>query len=850
MTGEVLGHYRILEKIGSGGMGEVYRATDDRLAREVAVKVLQPGFAEDQDRLRRFELEARAAAALNHPNILAVYDMGVHEGAPYIVSELLVGKTLRSYIKEGPIPLRRVTDFAGQIAQGLVAAHEKGIIHRDLKPENIFVTVDGRVKILDFGIAKLIQFDNNEQSVTTMTTQTRTGSVLGTVAYMSPEQLRGKAVDARSDIFSFGAIFFEMMTGKRAFTGETNVDTMTAVLKEEPKELADDSDSLPPTYAGIVRHCLEKEPADRFQSARDLAFALKEAEHYGNGKTLPSQRKTLRAPKWMLWVGAAALLATLGGVVGTILKPATTPEYKRLTFGRGTVYSARFTPDGRSVLYGASWNGHALQIYATAPNSDLANPLNLNGHLLAVSRNNELALVLGGIHGSRLDFERGTLAQAPMAGGTPRELMKDVTWADWSPSGELAVVNRVNGHDRLEFPIGKLLYETVGTVSNVRFSPDGQRIAYIDHPLRWDDGGSICVTDLNGKHRTLSSGWSSATGLAWSPRGNEIWFTAVQTGASDRPLRAVTLSGVLRKVLSVPGSFTIQDIAQDGRVLVAMEGERLAMEWVSQSRGQQKDQDLSWFDWTVAKDISPDGQWVLFEESSEATDASNAVAMRKVDGSPPVHLGDGTAYNFSPDGKWVLSVNSKPAEVTLLPVGAGRPRVIPLPMLESMQLGANFFPDGKHVLVNANEAGQGVRTYMVELETGIIHPVTPEGVSAVMPSQDGKYLAGVTADYKLALFPVGGGSPREISTLGPGVNTLRWTADGKGIYVYRYGEVPLKVQKLDLATGKLTPVRELVPEDRAGVVTIGPVVSSRDGSEYAYTYYQMLSGLYVVSGLN
>jgi hypothetical protein len=849
MKGEVLGHYRMQEKIGSGGMGEVYRAVDDRLGRQVAIKVLQPGLAGDQDRLRRFELEARSAAALNHPNILAVYDMGVHDGAPYIVSELLQGKTLRMRLLEGPIPLHRAADYARQLAQGLVAAHDKGIIHRDLKPENIFITQDERVKILDFGIAKLVQPETEDRSVTTMTTQTRTGFVLGTVAYMSPEQLRGKTVDVRSDIFSFGAIFLEILTGKRAFSGETNADTMTAVLKDEPRGLVEDSTGLHPAFAGIVRHCLEKEPANRFQSASDLAFALKEAELYSGARGVQFQRAKTRARKWVPWVLGAALVAAAGILIGVAVRPGAEPQYQRLTFSRGTVYSARFTPDGRSVLYGAAWNGHPVEIFSTAPNSVLANPVGFTGHLLALSRSNELAMVLGGVHGSRLEFEHGTLAQAPIAGGAPRELLQDVTWADWTPTGDLAIVRRVDGHDRLEYPIGKVLYETVGTITNPRFSPDDQRIAYLDHPVRYDEAGSVCVVDLHGDHTALAGGWTSVTGLAWRPRGDEIWFTATQRGATERALQAVTLSGKVRRIFSIPGSFTVQDIAADGRVLVVAESERVAMEWLAQNHGNPRDQDLSWFDWSVATDISPDGQSVLFQESAQATGATDVVALRKVDGSPPVQLGDGIASDFSPDGKWVLSTFAKPAKISLLPVGVGEARVVALPSLETVQSGANFLPDGRQVVINGNEAGHRVRTYIVNIGTGAIRPVTPEGLSAVMPSPDGKYLAGVDAEHKLTIIPTDGGPLRVITTLAPDVDTMRWTAEGKGIYVYRYGEVPLHVQRFDFASGKSTPVQELIPEDRVGVVSIGPVVTNRRGSEFAYSYYQVLSVLYIVSGL-
>lgn len=476
MIGQTLGHYRVLEEIGSGGMGEVYRACDDRLGREVALKVLKPSLANDRDRLRRFEQEARAAAALSHPNIVAVYDIGMHNGAPYIVSELLQGQTLRQRLFNGPLALRQATDCGIQIAQGLVAAHEKRIVHRDLKPENLFITRDGRVKILDFGIAKLTLPEIREdRSLATMTTQTKSGSVLGTVAYMSPEQLRVKPVDHRSDIFSFGAVLYEMLTGKRAFSGETHVDTMTAVLKEEPPEMTLARQSIPATFEQIVRHCLEKEPENRFQSARDLAFALSTVSEVSTSKQIPGFIvKKSRFRKSLLWLAAVLLVAAVGVLLGGILKPASSLEYRRLTFERGTIYSARFTSDGRSMVYGASWNGRPLQVYFTPADSASARPLDLtSAHLLAISRSNELALAVHGTHGSHLEFVNGTLARAPLAGGAPREILEDVRWADWDPHGELAVVHDANGRNRLEYPIGKVIYESGGWITNIRFSPPG-----------------------------------------------------------------------------------------------------------------------------------------------------------------------------------------------------------------------------------------------------------------------------------------------------------------------------------------------------------------------------------------
>src|ERR1700723_393011 len=310
-AGTKLGPYEIVNSLGAGGMGEVYRARDSRLKREVALKVLPLAVSRDPDRLRRFEQEALATAALNHPNILAVFDIGTNEGAPYVVSELLEGETLRDRLRGGSIVVRKTLDYALQIAHGLAAAHEKGIIHRDLKPENLFVTKDGRVKILDFGLAKLTQPEPGvHTSLPTVTHGTEAGVVMGTAGYMSPEQVRGTAVDPRSDIFSFGAILYEMISGKRAFHGETAADTMSAILREEPAELSETNRNVSPALERMVQHCLEKNPEQRFHSASDIAFDL---EHL-TGVSGSTSRAAATAvgserPRGKLLVGVAGGLA-------------------------------------------------------------------------------------------------------------------------------------------------------------------------------------------------------------------------------------------------------------------------------------------------------------------------------------------------------------------------------------------------------------------------------------------------------------------------------------------------------------------------------------------------------------
>jgi len=847
MTGQVIGHYRVLEKIGSGAMGEVFRARDERLGRDVALKLIRPASSDNPDHLRRFELEARAAAALNHPNIVAIYDVGFNEGTPYIVCELLEGKTLRKRLAEGALPVRLAVEYSLQIVQGLIAAHDHRIVHRDLKPENLFVTTDGRVKILDFGVAKLQSApEDSRRSVEELTTVTKSGAVIGTVAYMSPEQLRGKPVDHRSDIFSMGAILYEMLAGRRAFRGETEVDTITAVLKEDPPEIHLEQAGVPESVLQIVRHCLEKEPESRFQSVRDLGFALDTLSSASGGRTNRfgvSRRKVTLVP----WAVAAVLLvATLLLLVNQWRQKTVSPSYRRLTFEQGTVYSARFGPDFRTIVYGAAWNGKPLQIFSTVGDSLLSQPLNLaDASLLGISRSGELAVTL---HGSRLAHLQtvGTLARSPLAGGSPREVLEDVPYADWDANGELAVVHRAQGRDRIEYPIGHVLYQSKGWISHLRLAPQGDRIAFLDHPALSDDRGSVCLIDLGGHLTVLTPEWESEDGLAWGPDGKEVWFTAIEKGI-NRDLHAVNLSGRVRRILNLPEGMTLQDVAPDGGVLVSLDHERLAMATAARNG---KSADLSWHDWDIAKDISSNGQSVLFEDSSEAAGSHYSLAIRNIDGSPPVQLGEGSAGRLSPDGKWAISVfPGTPVQVKLVPIGPGQPRTIAVPGLDVQNGPAHFLADGNRITLNASEPGHGVRAYLVDLDGGKPIPITPEGITGGLISPDGQYIFRTNDAGGVAVYPTAGGSPHTIPDLEPTFAPVRWSDDGFSVYGYLPGLVPTEVYKVNLVTGKKTLIQELQPPTNAGVVNIAPVVVTRDGSRFAYSYYQVSSVLYLISGL-
>jgi eukaryotic-like serine/threonine-protein kinase len=851
MAGQVLGHYRIHEKIGSGGMGEVFRARDERLGRDVALKLIRPASSDNPDHLRRFEQEARAAAALNHPNILAIYDVGFEGSVPYIVSELLEGKNLRQRLQEGPIPVKEAADYALQIAHGLTAAHERLIVHRDLKPENLFLTNDSRVKILDFGVAKLQAPAADDRSIESMTTVTKHGATIGTVAYMSPEQLRAKPVDNRSDIFSFGAILYEMMSGSRAFRGETEVDTITAVLREEPSSVNLEEGAIPSGYWDIIQHCLEKDPENRFQSAKDLAFALQTLSGSSPLRIDSSSKKSPRSLGALPWalvaiLAAATALLAITQRLHTSLSP---PVYRRLTFEAGTVYSARFAPDGQSIVYSAAWNDKPVQLFSTVGNSLLAQPLNLSdANLLAISPNNELAVVLHGTHNGQLETVGGMLARTPLAGGSPKELLANVRWADWDAQGNLAVVNYVDGHSRLEYPIGKTLYQSEGWISNLRFSPQGDRIAFMDHPALWDNRGKVCVTDLAGHVQALTGEYESEQGVAWQPSGKEIWFTAIEKG-TNLNLKAVSLSGKIGNVLDLPMGITLQDIAPDGHALVALNSKRLGMAFGT--LGSKEDVELSWHDWNVAKDISPDGKFVLFEDASEASGPAYAVALRKLDGTLPVRLGDGSAGGLSPDGKWAISVSTgQPQQLTLLPVGAGQPRSVEVRGLEHIQSGwARFLADGQRIIANGNEQGHATRCYVLALAGGKPKAVTPEGTVCGPSSPDDRFVVGVGPNSAVAIHPIGEGSPRPIPGLEAGFLPVQWSSDGSVLYGYHIGELPSRIYKVAIETGKQTPVQELRPGVPAGVVMVAPVQVSRDGKRFAYSYNQTLSVLYLISGL-
>jgi serine/threonine protein kinase len=515
-SGTRLGPYEIIELLGAGAMGEVYRARDTRLDRDVAIKILPHALAADPARLQRFEHEARAAAALNHPNILAVYDVGQEGGAPYIVSEYLRGRTLRERLEDtSMLPVKKAVTYAVQIATGLAAAHEHGIVHRDLKPENLFITSDDRLKILDFGIAKLTEAEGPSSStVKTVAPGTQPGFVIGTVGYMAPEQIRGLAADRRSDIFSFGAVLYEMLCGRRAFTGTTNADVMTAILKEDPPDLTVVEPRVPPILGRVVERCLEKSPVDRFQSTEDLAFALEGlAASADTGSVTPhATEEPMAARKWPYAAAAVAVLLVLGVVATTYLRlPSSSIGVIRLPVppprGAATITPATdmmsLSPDGKRLLFPAASGDGTERLWVRSLNAIDALP---------IAGTESGTYPFWSPDGRSIGFfAEGKLKKIDAAGGSPTTLVDapQPAGATWSANGVIVFssagrLHRISSAGGSAAPLlGANEGRTGSTFANPTFLPDGRHLLYLDTGSGGVNEGAIYAGSIDSRERTV-----------------------------------------------------------------------------------------------------------------------------------------------------------------------------------------------------------------------------------------------------------------------------------------------------------------------------------------------------------
>jgi eukaryotic-like serine/threonine-protein kinase len=857
MTGQKLGHYEILDKIGEGGMGQVWRARDARLNRSVAIKILPAEVAGDPVRRQRFEQEARALGALNHPNIVSVYDIGQSDGRAYIVSELVEGESLRSAVERGPISGRRLIEIATQIAEAIAAAHALGIVHRDLKPENIMVSgpqtsAPGRVKVLDFGLAKhnaaQAEGPSGPDAATVLLSQP--GLVLGTVGYMSPEQVRGEDVDARSDIFSFGCVLYEMTTGKRAFDGGSAADVMSAVLREEPREVSSDAPSgaaaaLPPALQAIVRRCLEKNPAQRFQSAADLAFALRSLATL-TGSQPPAtpapaavSPKRRRKPSHFIAAGMVGLAIFAGGYVARdrLSGPL---EFSRVTFREGRVTNARFGPEGKTVIYSASWEGGEPGIYVSSVGNPESRDLGLpDARLLAVSSKGDLAFLTGTI----FPDGSGTLARNSISGGQTRELLEHVRLADWSPDGsELAVVRQVEGKGRLEYPVGKMLTETIYGPFGIRISPDGRKVAF----TTYGNGSSIAIytADRAGQVHRVGVVSGQTTGiesgeLAWSHDGREIWFRSFDSSGRNT-IYAIGLDGKRRVAARFPGYLALYDIAADGRILFSSNNVRKGIRGLAP--GATEEHDLSVLESSDLKGISDDGTAILAEALGEGGGPTGSIYLRHTDGSPPLRLGDGVALALSPDGKWVTGYSSQESAMRkfiVMPTGAGETVEFHVPQLSDGRAVITGWLEGEenYLVLGKTPQAKGWQFFAWNARAKTLIPVTPPNAPDDVPlvSPDRRWFLLPCAVGIACIYSVSGGDPKPVPGLTPHDKPVAWRADGKAVYVVTHhnDNRMMPITLIDLENGNRTPWKELRP-----AIPVDQVMSPKitpDGRAYAYT---------------
>ncbi len=850
--GTTLGPYEIVSPLGAGGMGEVYRARDSRLGREVALKILPESFARDADRLRRFEQEARAVAALNHPNILAIHDIGEQNGSPFLVSELLEGASLRAELEHGPLLTRKTVDYGVQIAHGLAAAHEKGIVHRDLKPENIFITREGRVKILDFGLAKLapaMSGVGESAGLTLTSSPTEAGTVMGTAGYMAPEQIRGAAVDSRTDIFAFGSVLYEMVSGVRAFRRDTAAETMTAILKEDPPELSQLTQSVSPGMERIILRCLEKQPEQRFQSAKDLAFALEALSGTGSksGKQVAAEPAP-RSRRWIVTAAAALFGLAAGAAIAWYLHPTPTPPptFNRVSFHRGNVIRGRFAPDGKTIVYSGFLNGSPADTYIIRGEYPESSPIGIHGALLlALSRQGQMAVLVRPQPFAHYQY-LGTLATAPLGGGAPRELLENVYDADWSPGGnELAVLTRDRGQMEVQYPIGKILLSVSNWLSDVRVSPDGKQVALFRHPGGTsDDRGDVIVVDASGQTHVVSSGWESLEGLAWSPSGNEVWFSGSDQG-EQYCIHASNLAGKTRTVYCGTSASIILDITATGRSLV-MAGERHSGLSLIE-HGSSEGRDLSLLDFPYGPRLSRDGSEVLFTDQSGQSGNGYSIYVRKTDGSLPVRIASGGfGTDLSPDGKWALVVlpGDPGARIRIVPTGPGQARALHWDGFQPAW--GHWTPDGHHILMRASQGDHGSGVYLTDSDgsapkflgpRGEWPGIAPDG-DTYIPLVDGKsVLKSISQDTIKAIPQVNDLDQEEFASA--------WASDAQHVFCQLATATGVDIYKLDLTDGRRQLWQTIKPKDQIGLTPMNaPVAISPDGRWMAFTYTVQLTQLY------
>jgi Tol biopolymer transport system component len=815
------------------------------LDREVAIKILPKEFVSRPDRLHWFQRESKTLASISHPNILAIFDVGTQGDVPYIVTELLRGQTLRECLRKGPLPRRIVIEYGTQTAKGLAAAHGKNIVHCDLKPENIFITSDNQLKILDFGLAQPAPSERtNTSSVAAweQTTET-TQLVMGTASYMSPEHVRRTRVDTRSDIFSFGAILYELLFGEVAFLRSSKIETMNAVLNEEPAKLSDQDSSLPPGWRSILRRCLEKEPERRFQCASDLAFAIEK---------LAEQPMTAPVRKGIsgMAIGAGLIvtlaLVTVSWRAAIYFRKPVDPTFRQLIFGRGYIESARFTSDGESVVYGAAFGG-PRQLYLARLDGQSSRHMGLPAaDLLGLSQHGEMAISLDR-HNFYNWMTKGTLAIAPLSGGAPHALLADVCDGDIAPDGkDLAIVRCSGAMETLEFPIGIVLFKTTGWISTPRISPARDAIAFLEHPLLGDDRGYVSVVDMTGREKRVTEEWAGEDGLAWSLGSDEIWFTS-SSQTEPQSLRAVNRSGKQRVILSTVTEVSLRDIGKDGRVLLT--SMRVSTEVAMGRRNTQSVHSLDVADENAGiHGIADNGKLAALVYSGTAGGQDYKTYLAREDTPEPILLGDGDPTGISPDGKWILSIlPSDPSRIVLYPTEAGESRRFSIGPVRMVTGVTSWSHDSSKVVFTGNEPGRPPRVFLLDPTSGAIRAITDEGTSDGLLTPDGEMvLAKDSTGY--SVYPLQGGRRKPTKGISNADLPLQWNTSGQAIYVWDR-TLPARIFRLDPTTGNRVSWMEITPVDPSGLL-YGHIYISPDGQSYAYHFRRILTNLYVAQNLH
>ena len=858
--GARLGPFEILALLGAGGMGEVYRARDTRLDRTVALKILRSGLVSAPgSRVERFRHEARVIARITHPNICTLHDIGQDGSAIFLVMEYVDGHTLARRLEDGALPLPLVMRAAIGIADALDHAHRHGVVHRDIKPSNVMLTRDG-VKLLDFGLAKLKERDEDVPIDSTRSARlTEVGTIVGTVPYMAPEQIEGRDVDARTDIFSFGVVLYEMIGGRRPFEGNSRASLMAAIVAAEPPSLLSLQPRTPASLERLIRRCLAKDPEDRWQTARDMAAELKWIAEAATASPTPAPVTTRRLRRVALWGGVAAAgltAAVFAATASSLWLRHGVAEYLPATFRKGAVSSARFTPDGLSFVYSASWEGQPYAAFHGRPGNPDARDLQLqDARIMSISRGGDMA-VLFGPQSITSTWGLRTLARIPMAGGSRRDMLSEVVDADWIPGTDAVAVIRDTGGGRpwtVEFPAGTTVHEARAAWS-LRVSPDGSRVAFFEGPVLFGSApqAAITVVDTAGRKSTVTRDWAGF-GLAWAPSGTEIWFTATRPAPGEfaPSLHAVSLSGVERPVYRAPDWLVLHDISADGRVLLSRNTIRINL--TCQRPGETRERDLTWQLASAAKGMSPDGETVIFEDELLSSPSGNPVIFsRKTEGAPAIAIGEGSGATLSPDGKWVLALRGE--DLVLLPTGVGT--TVTLPKGELVRIGnAAWLPDAKRIVFTAYAADNTPRGYLQEIPAGPPLAITPTGVlladkSAVRDENEVLGRIGTT----WVLFPIRGGDGRAVPALTAGDVPLQWSHGGR--YVYTVAGVDgarhaaVDVFRVEVDSGSRTVWKTLMPSDPVGVEDMREtLVITPDVQSYCYSYMRRLGDLFVVDGL-